>query len=159
MARTVYPVPAARAEAALVDEARYHELYAQSVEQPEAFWTREAERIDWITPFTKAKDTSFDQADFAIRWFADGTLNLAANCLDRHLAERGDQLALIWEPDDPKKPERRYTYRQLHEAVCRFGNLLKRQGVKKGDRVTLYLPMVPEAAIAMLACARASACR
>ena len=157
MARTVYPVPAARAEAALVDEARYRELYAQSVEQPEAFWTREAARIDWISPFTRAKDTSFREQDFSIRWFADGTLNLAANCLDRHLVERGDQLALIWEPDDPTHPERRYTYRQLHEAVCRFGNLLRRRGVKKGDRVTLYLPMVPEAAIAMLACARIGA--
>jgi acetyl-CoA synthetase len=157
MSQPVHPVPASWAEGALIDEARYRELYRRSVDDPEGFWRDEAQRIDWITPFTRVKETSFHEADFGIRWFADGTLNLAANCLDRHLAERGDQVAILWEPDSPQDAERRITYRELHEAVCRFANLLKSRGVGKGDRVTIYLPMVPEAAVAMLACARIGA--
>jgi acetyl-CoA synthetase len=157
MADTVYPVPANWAENALIDEARYQEMYQRSVEDAEGFWREEARRVDWIKPFTKVKETSFHEADFGISWFADGTLNLSANCLDRHLAERGDSVAILWEPDDPKNPERRITYRQLHEQVCQFANLLKARGVKRGERVTIYLPMVPEAAVAMLACARIGA--
>jgi acetyl-CoA synthetase len=153
----IYPVPAEWAANALIDEARYHEMYRRSVEEPDVFWREEARRIDWIRPFTTVKDTSFDEADFHIRWFADGTLNLSANCLDRHLAERGDTAAIIWEPDDPTEKHRVLTYRELHRDVCRFANGLKAEGVAKGDRVTIYLPMVPEAAVAMLACARIGA--
>ena len=157
MAEAVYPVPAEWAQNALVDEARYLDMYRQSVEDPDGFWREHAQRIDWIRPFTRVKETSYHEQDFGIAWFADGTLNLSANCLDRHLATRGDDIAILWEPDNPAEAERRITYRELHEAVCRFANLLKARGVKKGDRVTLYLPMVPEAAVAMLACARIGA--
>jgi acetyl-CoA synthetase len=153
----VYPVPAAWAQEALIDADGYARKYRASLEDPDAFWREEAQRIDWLSPFTQVQDTSFDAADFRIRWFADGTLNLAANCLDRHLAERGDQTAIIWEPDDPGSTVRTVTYRELHAATCRFANLLTSEGVKRGDRVTIYLPMVPEAAVAMLACARIGA--
>lgn len=157
MSKVVYPVPAEWAEAALIDEARYVAMYQRSVDDPDTFWRGEAQRIDWIKPFTRVKNTSFHEADFRIRWFEDGTLNLSANCLDRHLETRGDQVAIIWEPDSPTEPERRITYRELHESVSRFANLLKSRGVKRGERVTIYLPMVPEAAVAMLACARIGA--
>jgi len=157
MGETVYPVPAAWAETALVDAAGYAEMYRRSLEEPDAFWREQAARIDWIKPFGQVSKCSFDAADFGIEWFADGTMNLAANCLDRHLATRGEQVAILWEPDDPAEPERRITYRQLHEDVCRLANLLKSRGVTRGDRVTIYLPMVPEAATAMLACARIGA--
>ncbi|PKB19381.1 acetyl-coenzyme A synthetase [Novosphingobium kunmingense] len=157
MSEAVYPVPEEWARTALVDEARYAEMYRRSVEDSDAFWREEAARLDWIKPFTTVQETSFDEADFGIRWFGDGTLNLAANALDRHLAERGDTVAIIWEPDSPDEPARRITYRELHADVCRFANLLKARGVRKGDRVTIYLPMVPEAAVAMLACARIGA--
>ena len=157
MAEAVYPVPADWAENAHVDEAGYQAMYRRSIEQPEAFWAEQAQRIDWMRPFTQVKETSFHRDDFGIAWFADGTLNIAANCLDRHLAERGDTVAILWEPDDPADAERRITYRELHEQVCRFANLLKSRGVARGDRVTIYLPMVPEAVIAMLACARIGA--
>jgi len=153
----IYPVPAEWAETALVNDARYQDMYRRSVDDPEAFWREEAQRIDWIKPFTKVKETSFNEADFGIKWFADGTLNLSANALDRHLATRGDQVAIIWEPDEPTDQGRKITYAQLHGEVCQFANLLKAKGVKKGDRVTIYLPMVPEAAVAMLACARIGA--
>ncbi len=153
----VHPVPEDWARNALLDATGYADKYARSVADPEGFWREEARRIDWIRPFTQVKDTSFEEATFGIRWFADGTLNLAANCLDRHLATRGEQTAIIWEPDDPATPVRTLTYRELHEATCRFANLLKAEGVAKGDRVTIYLPMVPEAAVAMLACARIGA--
>ena len=155
--QVVHPVPREWAENALIDAGKYAEMYRRSIEDPEGFWREEAKRIDWIKPFTQVKDTSFHEADFRIRWFADGTLNLSANCLDRHLATRGDQTAIIWEPDDPNTPGRTLTYRELHTATCRFANLLKAEGVKRGDRVTIYLPMVPEAAVAMLACARIGA--
>ncbi|MFM5954233.1 MAG: acetate--CoA ligase [Novosphingobium sp.] len=157
MGEAIYPVPANWAENALINDARYQEMYRASVDDPESFWRAEAQRIDWIKPFTSVKETSFDEADFGIKWFADGTLNLCANALDRHLAERGDTPAILWEPDDPADPSRTITYRQLHADVCRFANLLKARGVKKGARVTIYLPMVPEAAVAMLACARIGA--
>jgi acetyl-CoA synthetase len=155
--QVVHPVPEEWAKNALIDAETYAEKYRRSVEDPDGFWRDEAQRIDWIKPFTRVKDTSFDEQDFRIRWFEDGTLNLAANCLDRHLAERGNQTAIIWEPDDPSAEVRTLTYRELHEATCRFANLLKAEGVKRGDRVTIYLPMVPEAAVAMLACARIGA--
>ncbi|MET3472646.1 acetyl-CoA synthetase [Novosphingobium sp. 1529] len=157
MAEAIYPVPADWAQNALIDEARYLEMHRRSVEEPDAFWAEEAQRIDWIKPFTKVKNTSFHEEDFGIRWFEDGTLNLSANCLDRHLAERGDTVAILWEPDSPTDASRAITYRELHADVCRLANLLKARGVNAGDRVTIYLPMVPEAAVAMLACARIGA--
>ncbi|MCO5792418.1 MAG: acetate--CoA ligase [Blastomonas sp.] len=157
MAESIYPVPADWADNALVTAAVYDERYRLSLDDPDRFWREEATRLDWIKPFTTVRDTSFNEADFGIQWFADGTLNLAANCLDRHLAERGDIVAILWEPDSPDEASRSITYRELHEQVCRFANLLKAHGVRKGERVTLYLPMVPEAAVAMLACARIGA--
>ena len=153
----IYPVPAEWAKKALIDESAYHQKYRQSISDPDTFWRAEAQRIDWISPFHTVKDTSFNQGDFRIRWFEGGQLNLAANCLERHLGTRGDQAAIIWEPDNPAAPGRTITYAQLHRDVCRFANLLKAKGVTKGDRVTIYLPMVPEAAVAMLACARIGA--
>ena len=157
MGEAIYPVPGEWAGGALIDEARYQDMYRRSIGDADAFWRQEAQRLDWIRPFTTINESSFDEADFGIRWFADGTLNLAANALDRHLAERGDTVAIIWEPDSPDEPARHITYRELHGDVCRFANLLKARGVTKGDRVTIYLPMVPEAAVAMLACARIGA--
>ncbi|HEX7752442.1 MAG TPA: acetate--CoA ligase [Novosphingobium sp.] len=153
---TVHPVPAEWARRAYVDAAGHAEKYRCSIEEPEAFWREESARIDWIRPWTELSTCSYDEADFGIRWFADGTLNVAANCLDRHLATRGDTVAIIWEGDDPSQ-QRRLTYRELHEEVCRFANALKRLGARKGDRVTIYMPMIPEAAVAMLACARIGA--
>jgi len=144
-------------EHAWIDEDKYEKLYEKSVEKPEEFWAEEAERVDWIKPFTRVKNTSFSYPDVSIKWFEDGTLNVATNCVDRHLNKRGDQTAIIWEPDGPDEDAQHITYRQLHENVCRMANVLKAQGVKKGDRVTLYLPMIPEAAYAMLACARIGA--
>lgn len=156
VSQTVYPVPAAWRDRAYVNADDYSRLYARSVSDPEGFWREQAARLDWIRPFTQVKQTSFAEADFGIRWFGDGTLNIAANCLDRHLAERGDVPAILWAGDDPSE-SRTITYAQLHEDVCRFANILKAQGVQKGDRVTIYLPMIPEAAVAMLACARIGA--
>ena len=122
----------------------------------EAFWAEQAQRIDWIKPFTKIKDVSFDKDDLHIRWFYDGTLNVCYNCVDRHVETKGDDVALIWEGDDPSH-DLKITYRELHEKVCKFANSLKALGAKRGDRITLYMPMIPEAAIAMLACARIGA--
>jgi acetyl-CoA synthetase len=153
----VIPVPKDWARRALIDAAGYERDYARSLSDPEGFWREKAQRLDWIKPFTRVKDVSFDAHNLHIKWFYDGTLNVAANCIDRHLAQHGDRIAIIWEPDDPKAPHKTITYRQLHEAVCRFSNVLKRAGVKKGDRITIYLPMIPEAAYAMLACARIGA--
>ena len=135
----------------------YTQLYARSLEDAEGFWLEQAKRLDWTRFPTKANESSFDEADFGVKWFADGQLNVAANCLDRHLAERGDQVAIIWEPDVPGEEPRHFTYKQVHAEVCRFANVLKGQGVRKGDRVTVYLPMIPEAAFALLACARIGA--
>jgi acetyl-CoA synthetase len=140
-----------------VDAAGYARMYAASVADPEAFWGAEGRRIDWIRPYTKVKNTSFAPGNIDIRWFEDGTLNVCANCIDRHLPARANQTAILWEPDDPATPARHITYAQLHENVCRMANVLKAQGVKKGDRVVLYMPMIPEAAYAMLASARIGA--
>ena len=150
-------VPKKWKERAFIDKDAYRKLYKKSVEQPDKFWGKEAKRIDWIKPFTRVKNTSFDYPDVSIKWFEDGTLNVAANCTDRHLKTRGKQTAIIWEPDDPNAEAKHISYRELHEHVCRLANVLKRQGVKGGDRVTIYLPMIPEAAYAMLACARIGA--
>ncbi len=153
----IYPVPDSWRDHASIDAARLSAMRQAAASDPDAFWLEQARRLDWITPPTRAGDWSFDQADFHIRWFADGQLNVAANCLDRHLAERGDAVALIWEPDEPGEEPRRFTFSELHAEVCRFANVLKAQGVAKGDRVTIYLPMIPEAAFAVLACARIGA--
>ena len=141
---------------AWIDEAKYNEMYDASVSDPEAFWGEEGKRLDWIKPYTKVKNTTFEYPDVSIKWFEDGTLNVAANCIDRHLETRGDQVAIIWEGDEPTD-DLKITYRELHGHVCRLANAMKEQGVKKGDRVTLYMPMIPEAAYAMLACARIGA--
>ncbi len=156
MPNNTYPVSADWARRAWLDEAKYQALYRRSVEDPVGFWGEMGRRLDWIRPYTKVKHTSFDPHNVSIRWFEDGTLNVSANCIDRHLKTRADQVAIIWEGDDPKDHEL-ITYRQLHERVSRFANVLKAHGVKKGDRVTIYLPMIPEAAYAMLACARIGA--
>ncbi len=152
----VYPVTAAAAAGTHCNAARYQDMYTRSVEDPEAFWGEQGKRIDWVKPYNKVKDVSFKRPDVHIRWYYDGTLNASANCLDRHLASRGDQTAIIWEGDDPAE-DRHISYRELYEEVCRFANGLKSLGVKRGDVVTIYMPMVPEAAIAMLACARIGA--
>jgi len=144
------------APAGSIDRATQARASAAAAHDPDAYWREEAARLDWMTPFTVVKDTSFDEADFRIHWFADGALNVSVNCLDRHLATRGDQVAIIWEGDEPGE-NRRITYRELHRDVCRFANVLKELGVGKGDRVTLYLPMIAEAAAAMLACTRIGA--
>ncbi|OYW55915.1 MAG: acetate--CoA ligase [Hyphomicrobium sp. 32-62-53] len=156
MSEKVYPVKADWAKNAWIDDAKYQELYQRSVTDPQGFWGEVGKRLDWIKPYTKVKNTSFDPHNVSIKWFEDGTLNVSANCIDRHLATRGDQVAIIWESDDPTLDEK-ITYKQLHERVCRFANVLKAHGVKKGDRVTIYLPMIPEAAYAMLACTRIGA--
>jgi acetyl-CoA synthetase len=152
----VYEVPAAVAAGARVDAKRYAADYARSISDPDGFWGEIGRRLDWFTPFTRVKNVSFRPEDFHIRWFEDGTLNVAHNCLDRHLKTRGDRTAIIWEGDEPGQ-SRRISFRELHAQVCRFANVLKGQGVGKGDRVTIYLPMIPEAAVAMLACARIGA--
>ena len=140
-----------------IDPSKYDEMYAASINDPEAFWGEHGKRIDWIKPYTKVKDTSFDHDDVHARWFEDGTLNVSANCIDRHLATRGDQTAILFEPDEPTDPAQHITYNQLADEVGRFANSLKELGVSKGDRVVLYLPMIPEAAYAMLACTRIGA--
>ena len=152
----IYPVPKDVARRAWVDETAYRELYRSSVRDPEAFWREHGQRVDWIRPYSRIRNVSFDAEDLHINWFADGALNVAANCLDRHLRTRGEQTAIIWEGDEPGD-DARITYRELHESVCRLGSALRALGVSKGDRVTIYMPMVPEAAVAMLACARIGA--
>lgn len=151
-----YPILDTIAANAHINQEQYQRMYQESVVNPDGFWRQHGQRIDWITPFTQVKATSFDDHNLSIKWFYDGTLNAAANCLDRHLADNGDTTAIIWEGDNADE-QRRLTYRELHEAVCRFANALKGQGVRRGDVVTLYMPMVPEAAVAMLACARIGA--
>ncbi|WP_298975696.1 acetate--CoA ligase [uncultured Roseobacter sp.] len=140
-----------------VNAAQYASLYEASVADPAAFWAKQGERLDWIKPFTKVKDVDFTLGNVSIKWFEDGVLNVAANCIDRHLATRGDQTAIIWEPDDPKDDALHITYNDLHRSVCKMANILETLGVRKGDRVVIYLPMIPEAAYAMLACARIGA--
>ena len=153
----IYPASAAFVANARKNEATYRAEYAESVNDDEAYWARIGQRLDWIRPYTKIKDVSFAADDLHIRWYADGQLNVSANCLDRHLATRGDKTAIVWEPDDPAQPAQRISYRDLHARVCRFANALRAEGVTAGDRVTIYLPMIPEAAVAMLACARIGA--
>jgi len=150
-------VPKKWKEQAFIDKAEYEKLYEKSVDKPDKFWGKEGKRLDWIKPYTRVKNTTFEFPNVSIKWFEDGTLNVAANCVDRHVKKRGQQTAIIWEPDDPKTEARHITYRKLYENVSRLANVLKAHGVKKGDRVTLYLPMIPEAAYAMLACARIGA--
>ena len=156
MHQALYKVPPTFAKEARFKHADYERLYAESIDDAERFWGVIGRRLDWIKPFSKVKDSSFAEGDFHIRWFYDGTLNVSANCLDRHLKSRGDKTAILWEGDDPAKSER-ISYRELHEKVCRCANALKQLGVKKGDRITIYLPMIPEIAVAMLACTRVGA--
>ena len=141
---------------ALIDNEKYLQEYERSINDPENFWAEHGQRIDWIKPYTRIKDVSYSEKDLHIKWFYDGTLNVSSNCLDRHLEKRGDQTAIIWEGDDPKE-DKRISFKELHSEVCKFANALKELGVKKGDRVTIYMPMIPEAAVAMLACARVGA--
>jgi acetyl-CoA synthetase len=153
----VYNVPADVAKRAYIDEKKYKEMYERSVNDPDGFWAEQArEFVTWIKPWSRVSDWSFDANNLHIKWFEGGKLNVAWNCLDRHLEKRGDQTALIWEGDDPKQ-DKKITYRELHTDVCKFANVLKSRGVKKGDRVCIYMPMIPEAAVAMLACARIGA--
>jgi len=152
----LYPVPAEWAGRAFIDEAKYQAMYRRSIEDPESFWDEHGRRVDWIRPYSKIKNVSYRYPDVSIKWFEDGTLNASANCIDRHLASRADQVAILWEGDEPDQ-DARITYRELHEHVCRLANALKANGVRKGDRVTIYMPMIPEAAYAMLACARIGA--
>jgi len=151
------PVPGHIAARAHVNAERYAEMYARSINDPEGFWREEARRIDWMKPFTKVKNVNFQYPDVSIRWFEDGTLNACVNCVDRHLEARGNDTAIIWEPDEPTAEPRHITYRELHERVGRFANVLKTLGVERGDRVVIYLPMIPEATVARLACARIGA--
>jgi len=153
----VYPVSADFADTAHIDAAKYEQMYAASVADPDAFWAEQGERIDWIKPFSRVMDVNYQVPDVSIEWFRDGTLNVAANCVDRHLEERGEQTAIIWEPDSPEEESMHITYRQLHASVNKMANVLVGLGVDKGDRVIIYLPMIPEAAYAMLACARIGA--
>ncbi|MFM4832563.1 acetate--CoA ligase [Aeromonas media] len=152
----VYPVKAHIGSDALLDKGGYEAMYLASVQNPDAFWGEQGKILDWMTPYTRVKNTSYDPGHVSIKWYEDGLLNVSANCLDRHLATRGDKVAIIWEGDNPAE-DRKLTYRELHGEVCKFANVLKAQGVKRGDMVCLYMPMVPEAAIAMLACTRIGA--
>src|SRR6266571_4042606 len=156
MSEKIYDVSADWAKRAWIDQAKYREMYARSVSDPNGFWGEQAKRIGWIKPFTKVENASFAPGNISIKWFEDGVLNVAWNCIDRHLHTRGDQTAIIWEGDNPSE-SKHITYRQLHDEVCKFANILRTRNVKRGDRVTIYLPMIPEAAYAMLACARIGA--
>lgn len=152
----VYPVKAHIGNGALLDKEGYEAMYQASVQDPDAFWGEQGKILDWMTPYTRVKNTSYDPGHVSIKWYEDGLLNVSANCLDRHLSERGDKVAIIWEGDNPAE-DRKITYRELHAEVCKFANVLKAQGVKRGHMVCLYMPMVPEAAIAMMACTRIGA--
>ncbi|MEP0521646.1 MAG: acetate--CoA ligase [Hyphomicrobiales bacterium] len=153
----LHPVPDAWAKSAHINNDKYQEMYQASVNDPEAFWDEHGKRIDWIKPYSKVKDTSYAYENVSIKWFEDGVLNVSANCVDRHLATRGDQTAIIWEADSPDTPAKHITYKELHTRVSKFANVLKEMGVGKGDRAIIYMPMIPEAAYAMLACARIGA--
>jgi len=152
---TLFPIPTSFAENAWINEADYVQLYDRSISDPEGFWSEQAKRLHWTKPFTRVKETSFT-GDVTIRWFADGTLNASYNCIDRHLSEKADSTAILWEGDSPTE-SKHVTYSELHANVCRLANAMKSRGVKKGDRVTIYMPMIPETAFAMLACARIGA--
>ena len=154
--KEIYPVPEQFVKTARTNEQQYFERYQQSVDHPNEFWAEAAKKLDWIKPFTKVKDTSYDPENFKIEWFADGELNVSANCLDRHLKEHPLKPAIIWEGDHPSR-HKIISFEELHDEVCRFANVLKKNGIRKGDRVVLYMPMIPEAAIAMLACTRIGA--
>ena len=156
MSDQLFPVPEEWKKRAFMTQAQYEAAYAESVKDPDGYWKKEAGRLTWDKPFTKVKNVSWDPDNLSIKWFEDGALNVSANCIDRHLEKRGDQTAIIWEGDDPKD-SKHISYRQLHAEVCKFANVLKAQGVQKGDRVTIYMPMIPEAAYAMLACSRIGA--
>jgi len=156
MSDKLYPVSQDWAKRAFVDDAKYKAMYDASVKAPEAFWSEHGKRIDWIKPYTKVKNTSYAPGAVSIKWFEDGVTNVSMNCIDRHLPHRAHQTAIIWEGDDPND-SKHITYQELHDEVCRFANVLKAHGVHKGDTVTIYLPMIPEAAYAMLACARIGA--
>jgi len=156
MSEKIYDVPAEWAKRAWIDQAKYRDMYARSISDPNGFWAEQAKRVDWMKSPTKIENVSFAPGNISIKWFEDGVLNVAYNCIDRHLHKRGDQTAIIWEGDDPSQ-SKRITYRQLHDEVCKMANILRTRNVKKGDRVTIYLPMIPEAAYAMLACARIGA--
>src|SRR5580658_7710538 len=156
MSEKIYDVPAEWTKRAWIDEAKYRQMYARSISDANGFWGEQAKRIGWIKPFTKVENASFEPGHISIKWFEDGVLNVAWNCIDRHLHKRGDQTAIIWEGDSPSE-SKHITYRQLHDEVCKFANILRTRNVGKGDRVTIYLPMIPEAAYAMLACARIGA--
>ena len=156
MSEKVYPVPAAWKKKAHADDVAYKKMYAESVKDPAKFWGKHGKRLDWYKTPRKIKNTSFAYPNVSIKWYEDGILNVSYNCIDRHLKKRGDQVAIIWEGDDPYY-DKKITYRELHENVCRFANVLKKNGAKKGDRVTIYMPMIPEAAYAMLACTRIGA--
>src|SRR6201998_2228719 len=156
MSEKIYEVPAAWQQRAWLDEAKYQAMYAASLKDPNAFWAEQATRIHWMRHFTKVKNTSVAKPNVSIKWFEDGVTNVAYNCIDRHLHARGNQTAIIWEGDDPKD-SKHISYKELHDEVCRFANILRNRNVKKGDRVTIYMPMIPEAAYAMLACARIGA--
>ncbi len=155
MSDNVIPVPEEWAENAWIDESGYFAMYQRSVDDPEGFWAEQAKRLHWIKPPTKIKNVDYT-GDVRIRWYEDGVLNAAANCIDRHLSTRADQTAIIWEGDSPSE-RRHISYAELHQDVCRLANAMKARGVKKGDRITIYMPMIPEAAVAMLACARIGA--
>jgi acetyl-CoA synthetase len=144
------------AASAHIDAAKYAEMYKRSIDDPEGFWAEHGKRVDWIKPFTKVKNVSYDKDNLSIKWFEDGTLNVSANCIDRHLKDKANQVAIVWEGDDPKD-DKKITYQELHDETCRLANAMKARGVQKGDRVCIYMPMVPEAAYAMLACARIGA--
>lgn len=156
MSEKIYDVPAEWAKRAWIDQAKYKDMYARSISDPNAFWAEQAKRIDWMKAPTKIENVSFAPGNISIKWFEDGVLNVAHNCIDRHLHKRANQTAIIWEGDDPSQ-SRHITYKELHDEVCRMANILRTRNVKKGDRVTIYLPMIPEAAYAMLACARIGA--
>src|SRR5436190_1498215 len=156
MSEKIYEVAPQWKTRAYIDAAKYQEMYARSIKDPNAFWAEQAKRLDWYTAPTKIKNCSFGPGNVSIKWYEDGVLNAAYNCIDRHLPGRANQTAIIWEGDDPSQ-SKHITYQQLHDEVCRFANILRNRDVKKGDRVTIYLPMIPEAVYAMLACARIGA--
>jgi len=156
MSEKIYQVPAEWKQRAFIDDVKYREMYQSSITNPDAFWAEQAKRIHWMRAFSKVKNTSFGPGDVSIKWFEDGATNVAYNCIDRHLPKRADQVAIIWEGDDPQN-QKYITYRELHDEVCRFANILRNRNVEKGDRVTIYMPMIPEAVYAMLACARIGA--
>ncbi|SFB82559.1 acetate--CoA ligase [Pseudoalteromonas denitrificans] len=156
MSQSIYPIPSSIKEAAIINEAKYQELYKWSIEDPDAFWQEQGQRLDWFRPYTKAKNTSFDKGHIDIKWYEDGQLNASYNCIDRHLKNKADKVALIWEGDNPESVEH-ITYQKLHDEVCKLANGLRKLGVKKGDCVAIYMPMTPQAIYAMQACARIGA--